>query len=515
MFVTAMLVILTGLIAFRARSGPAFSVWVASSLVRVGSTDAAGTLSSIALSGARGETVDTQVIVQAASGGLTDVNLSASALTGPGGATIPASKFVFYREHYVTVQGSYNPGGNNPPLGPGTYPEPLIPFVDPQTGAPLSGSLQAVPATVPANQNQPFWIDLNIPRGATSAPPGAYTGTITVTSNQGNVVIPVTLTVWNFQLPLQPSERTMFTTWVNTGLPSDAQQRALARNKIFNLNYAPWQASTFKSQWGLNRANLGAYFGWNFVNCNGSLLNAIPSQSAIADAVAGYPAGMPLDLYVSDETIGCSASWDNIKAIADNAHAAGVKVLATIPPDPNLYNYVDYWVILTKDWPAGLTGIPGSFWSYESCAVGNGGLPRWDIDFPPINERMQAGFLNQTQGATGLLYYAVDLWSSGDSLASWNNLNTSSCAIPGSGDGTLFYPPTPIGSSEAAPGIRLKAIRDGIQDYEYAQMLKNRGQSAFVNATLQPIARSWSDWNHEPSALEDARLQLGQKLNQP
>jgi len=27
------------------------------------------------------------------------------------------------------------------------------------------------------------------------------------------------------------------------------------------------------------------------------------------------------------------------------------------------------------------------------------------VDYPPINERIQAGFLNFTQGATGLLYY--------------------------------------------------------------------------------------------------------------
>src|SRR4029077_12626901 len=38
-----------------------FSTWVSSSLNRVGKTDVPGTLSSIALTGARGETVDTQV----------------------------------------------------------------------------------------------------------------------------------------------------------------------------------------------------------------------------------------------------------------------------------------------------------------------------------------------------------------------------------------------------------------------------------------------------------------------
>jgi len=82
------------------------------------------------------------------------------------------------------------------------------------------------------------------------------------------------------------------------------------------------------------------------------------------------------------------------------------------------------------------------------------------------------------------------------------------------GDGIFLYPPGPIGSTESAPGIRLKAIRDGIQDYEYAQILKNLGQVPLVNSILVPIATSWTNWALDPSALEAARQQLGQQLNQ-
>src|SRR6267378_4925765 len=52
----------------------AFTVWAESSLVRVGKTAPPGTASAISLSGARGETVDAQVIVRAPAGGLTNVN---------------------------------------------------------------------------------------------------------------------------------------------------------------------------------------------------------------------------------------------------------------------------------------------------------------------------------------------------------------------------------------------------------------------------------------------------------
>jgi len=184
----------------------------------VGPTNAPGTTSSISLSGARGETLDTQIIVTAPAGGLTNVNLSPSALTGPGGATIAASNVVLYREYYVTVsgtvpQGGFPSGGTNPPLGSGTYAEPLIPFNDPATGLALCGTaatLKACNATISAGQNQPYWIDISVPRGPSNSPPGTYTGTITITAAQGNATIPVTLTVWNFELPAQPSELSLW-----------------------------------------------------------------------------------------------------------------------------------------------------------------------------------------------------------------------------------------------------------------------------------------------------------------
>jgi hypothetical protein len=215
------------------------TVWVAPSLVRVGPTDAPGTASSISLSGARGETVDSQVVVRAPVGSsLTTVNVSVSTLTGPGGATMAASNITLFREYFLTTNGTNSAGGTNPPPGSGTYAEPLIPFGDPATGTALcdrSAILKACNATIRAGRNQPYWIDFFIPRGAGNSPAGTYTGTITVKSDQGSTTIPVTLTVWNFELPLVPSEKSLFLYWTNEG-DSSARQ-ALLRNKVM-----PWYA---------------------------------------------------------------------------------------------------------------------------------------------------------------------------------------------------------------------------------------------------------------------------------
>ncbi len=339
---------------------PAFPVWVSPSLVRVGKTDAAGTASVINLSSARGETVDTQVVVSGPTSGLTNVNLSASALTGPGGATIPASSVTLYREYYVTVTGtaSYG-GGSNPPLGSGTYPEPLIPFNDPETGAPLCGTaatLKACNATITAGQNQPYWIDISVPHGVTNSPPGAYTGSISITSAQGNVTVPVTLTVWNFELPVQPSELSLWTLWPPAaGNTTTTLARALMRNKVMGWYDVATNAASDMTNFGLNRSGLDGYY-FIGIQCNGSY-SSIPSTSQINAAAANFPAGLGLDFYLADELNGCTSDYTAIKTMGTNAHAANrsVKTMMTVnATDSNLYGAIDHWVLLDsmQQWPA-------------------------------------------------------------------------------------------------------------------------------------------------------------------
>jgi hypothetical protein len=505
-------------------SSAAFPAWVSPSLVRVGKTDVPGTTSSINLSGARGETVDTQVVVQAPASGLTNVNLSASSLIGPGGVTIPASNITLYREYYISVTGTANyGGGSNPPLGSGTYAEPLIPFNDPQTGLSLCGtaaSLKACNAAITAGQNQPYWIDISVPRGRTTSPLGTYTGTISITADQGSATIPVNLTVWNFELPVQPSELSLWTLWSpGPGNTTSTLAQALMRNKVMGWYDLAANASSDMTNFGLNRSGLDGYY-FIGIQCNGSY-STIPSTSQINAAAANFPAGLPLDLYLADELNGCPSAYAPLKTAGANAHAANrsVKTMMTIDAvDPNLYGAIDHWVLLdsVQRWPALPFTGGGDLWSYTSCNAGFGNAPEWMTDYPPVNERIQAGFLNWTQGATGILYYRADGWTAGNTIGSWNNVDTTACGggLGRPGDGIFLYPPGPISSTESAPGIRLKAIRDGIQDYEYAQILKTLGQVPFLNSVILPIATSWSNWSHDPNALEGARLQLGQLLHQ-
>jgi hypothetical protein len=397
--------------------------------------------------------------------------------------------------------------------------------------------LQACNATVSAGQNQPYWIDIFVPRGATNSPPGTYTGNVSVTADQGSATVPVTLTVWNFELPLQPSEGSLWSLWAPALGTSDSDinnlAKALMRNKLMywidvpGVANVPGDAAYDIANFGLIRSGLEYYHNFA-IPCNEPNPmppGSIPGASQISYWASKYPAGLPLDIYVLDEwnegaTCTPTARQD-VMTTATNAHTASpsVKTIMTAyAPDPSLSGSIDHWVLLDshESWPTLPWTGPGDLSSYASCNLGNGNTPEWEVDYPPINERIQAGFLNYNEQAVGILYYRADGWTAGNTIDSWNHVDTTSCGggLARPGDGIFLYPPAPIGSSEEAPGIRLKALRDGVQDYEYAHILHTLGQDAFVSSTLQPIATSWTNWTHDPNALENARTQMGQKLNQ-
>src|SRR5262249_506489 len=87
----------------------------------------------------------------------------------------------------------------------------------------------------------------------------------------------------------------------------------------------------------------------------------------------------------------------------------------------------------------------------------------------------------------------------------------------GNGDGTLFYPGTPemIGGTTHIPieSIRLKLIREGLEDYEYLRMLeKSEGRSA-VSQLVNGLVRNTHDFDHDSERLYAARQQIGRELN--
>lgn len=171
-------------------------------------------LQSVALGAAKNEWVSFQVVIRAQKQKIDHVSASLSTLKGPENAVINAENARLYLEYYIHIE---KPSACDPFLSkdcwginiykptPGDYPDPLIPFYDPynEKHEPV-----AVPFDVNPGDLQTVFVDIFVPADTRA---GLYKGTIMVASNKMLLKsIPVTLNVWDFELPSKRSIATSF-----------------------------------------------------------------------------------------------------------------------------------------------------------------------------------------------------------------------------------------------------------------------------------------------------------------
>ena len=506
------------------------TVWVVPALARVKPSDVPGTSTQMSIYAALGEYQSFQIIVQAPAGGLTNVNLSASDLVGPDGQILSSSNLSLFREYYLTIAaGQTSPDwrGSNRPLGPGTYPDGLIPFVDPDTGDSLTGGdLQAVPCSVAEGQNQPFWVDVFVPRSAAA---GTYSGTLTMTSDQGEALVTLTLKVWNFTLPLTPAFQSSMLVW------DDAHKRStdkeLMRNRLMPSNVSDGtEASDLINNWGLSLSNIPLYSGTAYGQCTPDRL--VPTVSEVQNAARPFRSwGLSVYDYSFDEVDDCTSLFPTIIRWAQSLHQADVPQLITMAPNPALYDdglgtgrsAVDIWVMQPDTYdhaqsynPPRVTYVLNKgdqAWSYQGL-VEDAYSPKLEIDFSPMNFRI-FGLINQSLGLTGFLYWRVDGWLSGTGVASWDNVFYHESGSTYPGEAIWVYPGEAVGMDrKVAPSMRLRWFRDGVQDYEYVELLKGLGQGDWALNQTRTVASDWTNWTRDPDAIENVHQTLAQKIEE-
>ncbi len=227
---------------------------------------------TIRVFGAQNESVSFNLILEAANTAANNVTVALSPLNGPNGAVIESQPTsgdgvfnwtqrpveLFY-VRYLKIEGlsllSYNPwyderhvpermrrpwSGNG--LGSGTwgnrpdhdkyYPDIAVPLE-------LVGSFD-----IAADSNQSIWVDIAIPNDAS---PGMYSATVSILEGgQNERVIPVELEVYDFNLPNDPTLKTMLAIgyteinrryigveWACT--PSDIATSRLVRDRHFQV----------------------------------------------------------------------------------------------------------------------------------------------------------------------------------------------------------------------------------------------------------------------------------------
>jgi hypothetical protein len=485
-------------------------VWVAPSLVRVGPTTPAGNAGAITLHAAKGEYESFQIIVRATGGDLASVNVTGSFAGG--------LQVTLYREHYVRVSGAYGSDGPNAPEGDGWYPDGLIPFTDPDTGRGLSGSLKAVPFDLPMGRNQPIWVDVYVPRTTRA---GSYSGTFTVTSGQGTAKVTATLKVWDFALPVKPALKSCILYWPTSnggvGRGETQPDAELLRHRLMPMSVSPANEKRFTETLGLNAANAGF---WSGADMKTGAMKPAPSPAECRAAAARHRKDLLLYNYTADEIGHTAALYGGLMQWARALHQAGIRNLVTMSPTPELYDdgtgrsAVDIWVMLPKMYDESQPQVAqvlrkgDAIWSYNALAQ-DGYSPKWLLHYPPINYRIQPGFINYSLGFTGLLYWRADYWSADP----WHDPSKWR-GYPG--EGMLVYPGAAVGlPGRVVPSMRLKYLRDGVDDYDYLVLLAQRGQGSKAQAVARRVGQDWHTWTRDPEALEAARREIGEVLSRP
>jgi len=146
--------------------------------------------------------------------------------------------------------------------------------------------------------------------------------------------------------------------------------------------------------------------------------------------------------------------------------------------------------------------------------------PYWHIDQPVLMYRVPT-WLNRQYHINGLLYWTTAGWYKDISpwilptLGPWESESEDPTEYDTryfNGGGILFYPGFEAGFDGPVASIRLKNIREGLEDYEYFAILDHNGEEEFVREMVSQVCPEWWDFTTDPSKLLEIREQLALKI---
>ncbi|MGA2501630.1 MAG: DUF4091 domain-containing protein, partial [Tepidisphaeraceae bacterium] len=188
----------------------------------------------------------------------------------------------------------------------------------------------------------------------------------------------------------------------------------------------------------------------------------------------------------------------------------------------DLYGAVDIWCplfSLHRQDSAALRQAAGeTIWTYTALCQGKP-TPWWHIDYPLLNYRAPAWIAWQYR-MKGLLYWGgMSYWKEVDDpwvqapVYTGNGVpQQGQKGIVFNGEGSLVYPARAVGYDGIVPTIRLKALRDSIEDYEYLAILDRLGKTPEAEKIVATVARSFFDWDKNPGAYDVARTKLAELI---
>ncbi len=429
--------------------------------------------------------------------------------------------------------------------------------------------MHALPFEVFRRQNQPIWGDVHVPKDAA---PGVYEGTFRVRTRRGlSAEIPVKLTVWDFALPDGPTHRNHFGHFRNVAryfdIPRDSDEfkeiemrycRAMAEHRLNpplphhllpevkndgSLTVVPEHHQALKefitelhvTDFEIPRAP----FARLRVSASEDDYTRIPpaekekaqkyyreyynylKQNGWSDRAYAY---------LWDEP-NLKENYEQVLVLGELVHEAVPELKCLVveqpyPHDPSwpdidpaidiwcpLWAFIDRKTILEKIshgdevWSYTALVQPAPRYHPEYDRLKAFDPPYWHIDRPLLVYRVPA-WINRQYGITGLLY-----WSTVTTvLDPWNN-PTFSHSGHFNGGGYLFYPGVPCGIDGPVSSMRLKNLRDGMEDYEYFVLLEQAAGQKAVKELVDRIAPNWWDYCRQPDKLLEVRQEFAKRIS--
>lgn len=498
------------------------------------------------LAAARNEYESAQIVLEAPWRPVTIQQVRISDLTGPGGAVIPSSAAKWERVDYIQTTAT-------PPYfaerGLGSYPDPLMP---------------AGPFTINTLSRVPVWITLKTPK---DCPPGQYTGTITVTPGALKpATIPVSLTVWDFALTDQTHLRTL--TWLGGGVirewygydwsrQGDQKQAETVRNYEDCLlehrlgpggevaaHVAPAKDGQFDFRAvdatlerligkGMNAFIMGTAPNLKRQNKTQYTPEFIEQFTRMLQAYGSHLSQKGwLDkayVYVYDEAP--KSAWPEVKKIDQAIHAAvpQARILQCLNEPEGvreLTGFADVFDVYVAQYHK--TGVAQSqkkgaeVWLAVCCYPMD--PPNFFIEYPLLDVRVTPWICWKYQAA-GFEYWSPNAWgvNSQKKGEKWPETPWKANTFGRyNGDGYLLYPGADM---KPCSSIRLEALRDGLEDYEYLwtldSLLRQAGQKnlagpAVDNArrllSLDGLVKDTGSYSPQPAQCLSHRQNLAEAI---
>jgi len=158
-------------------------------------------------------------------------------------------------------------------------------------------------------------------------------------------------------------------------------------------------------------------------------------------------------------------------------------------------------------------------WWYQACSshgcyiVGGEYFRDWPsymIDHDSVRNRVME-WMTWKYGIEGELYFSTD--EAYGQRDPWQDVRL----FGGNGDGTLFYPGTPdvVGGKTHIPieSIRLKLIREGLEDYEYLSMLSHAMGTNQTHELVNKLVTNTYTFKHDSKLLYQVRAEIARKIS--